>query len=71
MNAGTTTLHSGLEKVVADFVGKPAALVAGMGYGGLIISDFLNLNSIVNGARGSDGVWGMTNDLKEKSCQQD
>ncbi|GJR77599.1 cGMP-dependent kinase [Tanacetum coccineum] len=32
MNAGTTTLHSGLEKVVADFVGKPAALVAGMGY---------------------------------------
>lgn len=29
---GTTTLHTELEECVADFVGKPAALVTGMGY---------------------------------------
>uniref|UniRef100_A0A161ZW42 serine C-palmitoyltransferase n=1 Tax=Daucus carota subsp. sativus TaxID=79200 RepID=A0A161ZW42_DAUCS len=65
-DGGTTTLHTELEECVADFVGKPAALVTGMGYatnsailpsligkGGLIISDSLNHNSIVNGARGS------------------
>lgn len=66
VDGGTTTLHSELEECVAKFVGKPAALVTGMGYvtnsaiipvligkGGLIISDSLNHSSIVNGARGS------------------
>ncbi|XP_071693222.1 long chain base biosynthesis protein 2a-like [Rutidosis leptorrhynchoides] len=66
VDGGTTKLHTELEQVVADFVGKPAAIVTGMGYvtnsailpvligkGGLIISDTLNHNSIVNGARGS------------------
>lgn len=66
VDAGTTRLHIELEECVANFVGKPAALVFGMGYatnsailpvligkGGLIISDSLNHNSIVNGARGS------------------
>ncbi|KAM0066313.1 putative serine C-palmitoyltransferase [Helianthus debilis subsp. tardiflorus] len=66
VEGGTTELHTELEDVVANFVRKPAALVTGMGYvtnsaifpvliskGGLIISDSLNHNSIVNGARGS------------------
>ncbi|KAK6123769.1 hypothetical protein DH2020_042489 [Rehmannia glutinosa] len=66
VDGGTTTLHTELEECVANFVGKPAAVVFGMGYatnsailpvltgkGGLIISDSLNHNSIVNGARGS------------------
>ncbi|XP_047310225.1 long chain base biosynthesis protein 2a-like [Impatiens glandulifera] len=66
VDGGTTTLHNELEESVADFVGKPAALVFGMGYvanssilpvligkGGLIVSDLLNHKSIVNGARGS------------------
>lgn len=103
MQPGTTILHTELEENVAKFVGKPAAIVFGMGYvtnsavlpvmmgkvwtvastgaiydlsntytciirfdfvlicvtdyshlqGGLIISDSLNHNSIVNGARGS------------------
>ncbi|KVH98122.1 hypothetical protein Ccrd_023668, partial [Cynara cardunculus var. scolymus] len=64
VEGGTTALHCELEDVVANFVRKPAALVTGMGYvtnsailpvliakGGLIISDSLNHNSIVNGAR--------------------
>lgn len=85
-------MHNELEECVANFVGKPAAIVFGMGYvtnsailpvlmgkvsvfsflfqtsssisislisyhfdlqGGLIVSDSLNHNSIVNGARGS------------------
>lgn len=66
VDGGTTKLHLELEELVARFVGKRAALVFGMGYvtnsaiipaivgkGGLIISDSLNHNSIVNGARGS------------------
>uniref|UniRef100_M1BIA8 Serine palmitoyltransferase long chain base subunit n=1 Tax=Solanum tuberosum TaxID=4113 RepID=M1BIA8_SOLTU len=66
VDGGTTTIHTELEEHVAKFVGKPAAIVFGMGYvtnsavlpvligeGGLIISDSLNHNSIVNGARGS------------------
>ncbi|XP_022770823.1 long chain base biosynthesis protein 2a-like [Durio zibethinus] len=66
VDGGTTIVHKELEERVANFVGKPAAIVFGMGYvtnsavlpvligkGGLIISDSLNHNSIVNGARGS------------------
>ncbi|XP_020960525.1 long chain base biosynthesis protein 2a [Arachis ipaensis] len=66
VDGGTTVLHNELEKYVASFVRKPAAIVFGMGYvtnsailpvlmgkGCLIISDSLNHNSIVNGARGS------------------
>ncbi|KHN00617.1 Serine palmitoyltransferase 2 [Glycine soja] len=66
VDGGTTVLHLELEECVANFVGKPAAIVFGMGYvtnsailpvlmgkGSLIISDSLNHNSIVNGARGS------------------
>ncbi|XP_009378026.2 long chain base biosynthesis protein 2a [Pyrus x bretschneideri] len=66
VDGGTTNLHNELEECVANFVGKPAAIVFGMGYvtnsailpvlmgkGGLIVSDSLNHNSIVNGARGS------------------
>ncbi|THU49380.1 hypothetical protein C4D60_Mb06t08960 [Musa balbisiana] len=66
VDGGTTNLHTELEELVARFVGKPAAILFGMGYvtnsaiipaligkGGLIISDSLNHNSIVNGARGS------------------
>lgn len=30
--SGTTKLHVELEECVADFVGKPAAIVFGMGY---------------------------------------
>ncbi|GAA0166224.1 transaminase [Lithospermum erythrorhizon] len=66
IDGGTTSIHMDLDECVAKFVKKPAALVFGMGYvtnsailpvligkGGLIISDSLNHNSIVNGARGS------------------
>lgn len=66
MDAGTTALHAQVETTVADFVGKPAAIVFNMGYatnsstipallgpGDLIISDSLNHTSIVNGARAS------------------
>mmetsp|Transcript_64386 Transcript_64386/g.151603 ORF Transcript_64386/g.151603 Transcript_64386/m.151603 type:complete len:663 (+) Transcript_64386:318-2306(+) len=63
---GTTDAHKELEARVAEFVGKPAALIFGMGFatnstvlptlvgsGGLILSDELNHSSIVVGARGS------------------
>ena len=63
---GTCNTHLELEQTIAAFVGKPAALVIGMGYatnstlipcligkGGLIISDQLNHTSIVAGARTS------------------
>jgi serine palmitoyltransferase len=63
---GTTSLHLELEKTVARFVGKEAAMVFGMGFGtnstgipalvgkgGLVISDALNHSSIVTGARSS------------------
>ncbi|KAI3867887.1 hypothetical protein MKW92_042941 [Papaver armeniacum] len=69
VDGGTTILHAELEECVAKFVGKPAAMVTGMGYvtnsailpvliskGGLIISDSLNHNSIVNGARVSGAI---------------
>lgn len=61
---GTAPVHVELEKTIASFVGKPAAIVVGMGFatnstlipcllgkGGLIISDQLNHTSIVQGAR--------------------
>ncbi|KAL0014638.1 hypothetical protein SO802_001707 [Lithocarpus litseifolius] len=61
VDGGTTVLHKGLKKQVANFLGKQDAIVFGMGYvtnsailpvligkGGLIISDSLNHNSIVN-----------------------
>ncbi|EEC72089.1 hypothetical protein OsI_05034 [Oryza sativa Indica Group] len=64
--AGNTQLHIELEELVARFVRKPSAILLAMGYatnsaiipaligkGGLIISDSLNHNSIVSGARAS------------------
>lgn len=64
-----TTLHRRLERTVAEFVGKPDAIVFNMGYGTnatalpalmgkgtLIVSDALNHTSIVNGARASGAV---------------
>lgn len=64
--AGTTQLHLDLERELAAFLGKPAALCFGMGFatnsavlpvlagpGCLIVSDALNHASIVSGARGS------------------
>eukprot|EP00250_Pteridium_aquilinum_P004103 c14339_g1_i1 orf=205-1662(+) len=66
VDGGNTVLHEELENLIASFVGKPAAMVYGMGFatnsttlpsligkGGLIISDALNHSSIVAGARGS------------------
>ena len=63
---GTTKLHLDLERELATFLGKPAALCFGMGFatnsavlpvlagpGCLIVSDALNHASIVSGARGS------------------
>eukprot|EP00753_Platysulcus_tardus_P007039 PLAT14791.1.p1 GENE.PLAT14791.1~~PLAT14791.1.p1 ORF type:complete len:485 (-),score=222.29 PLAT14791.1:186-1640(-) len=63
---GTHALHVELEETVADFLGKPAAMVFTMGYGtnsttipalmgkgSLIVSDSLNHTSMVNGARAS------------------
>lgn len=62
--AGTLSIHEELEALVARFVGKPAAMVFGMGFatnaaniptlvgeGDLIISDELNHTSLVLGAR--------------------
>eukprot|EP00462_Mataza_sp_D1_P025134 CAMPEP_0175144046 /NCGR_PEP_ID=MMETSP0087-20121206/13868_1 /TAXON_ID=136419 /ORGANISM="Unknown Unknown, Strain D1" /LENGTH=471 /DNA_ID=CAMNT_0016428379 /DNA_START=82 /DNA_END=1497 /DNA_ORIENTATION=- len=66
MSTGTTSLHADLEKLVARFLRKDAAMVFGMGFGtnstgipaligkgGLIISDSNNHSSIVAGARSS------------------
>lgn len=66
LDHGNTQLHEELEKTVAEFVGKEAAIVYAMGYDtnastipaimgpeSLIISDSLNHTSIVNGARAS------------------
>ncbi|GBG34996.1 Serine palmitoyltransferase 2 [Hondaea fermentalgiana] len=65
-DAGAMSVHRELEEVVANFVGKPAAVVFNMGYntnqltlpaiaqaGSLLISDKLNHTSIVNGCRAS------------------
>ncbi|RLN55616.1 hypothetical protein BBJ29_002407 [Phytophthora kernoviae] len=64
MEFGTTPIHLALEKAVAKFIGKEAAIVYNMGYatnatsipalmgkGTLILSDALNHTSIVNGSR--------------------
>ena len=61
---GTLAIHDELEALVARFVGKPAAMVFGMGFatnsaniptlvgkGDLIVSDELNHTSLVLGAR--------------------
>jgi serine palmitoyltransferase len=66
---GLSDVTAELEKMIARFVGKPAALVFGMGYatnstsipalggkGTLIISDSLNHNSIVTGCKDSGAV---------------
>ncbi|TYZ62980.1 hypothetical protein PybrP1_001261 [[Pythium] brassicae (nom. inval.)] len=66
MEFGTTSVHRELEKTVAEFLGKPAAIVYNMGYGtnastipalmgegSLILSDTFNHKSIVNGSRAS------------------
>jgi len=66
---GSIVLHEELEKIVADFLGKEAAVVYQMGFGTnlttvpalmgpgtLIISDSLNHTSIVNGARSSPAL---------------
>jgi len=67
--AGNYDIIVELETTIARFVGKPAAMVFGMGFatnsttipalcgkGTLIISDTLNHNSIVNGSRASGAV---------------
>jgi serine palmitoyltransferase len=69
MDHGSIKLHEDLEKTVAEFVGKEAAIVYAMGYDtnastipaimgpeSLIISDSLNHTSLVNGARGAAGA---------------
>ena len=61
---GSFTLHNELEALVARYVGKPAAMVFGMGFAtnstniptlvgpkDLIISDELNHRSLATGAR--------------------
>ncbi|RYG49825.1 aminotransferase class I/II-fold pyridoxal phosphate-dependent enzyme, partial [archaeon] len=63
---GYTAMHEALERRVAGYVGKPAAMIFNMGYatnflgipaligkGCLILSDSLNHTSIVNGSRSS------------------
>lgn len=65
-DAGTTPSHAELEKMLAAFLGKEAAITCGMGFqtngsfipslagkGSLIISDALNHASIVSGVRQS------------------
>lgn len=66
IEGGTSRLHSKVEKIVAEFIGKEDAMVLNMGFntnattipalmgrGDLIVSDELNHTSIVNGARNS------------------
>lgn len=63
---GSVSIHEELENVVANFVGKEAAIVYTMGYGTnltsipsmlgkgcLLVSDSLNHTSLVNGSRSS------------------
>ncbi|KAF9371539.1 serine palmitoyltransferase component, partial [Mortierella sp. AD011] len=64
LEAGSLDLHTKVEELVAEFMGKESALVVSMGYatnsttiaglaskGSLIISDELNHNSLVFGSR--------------------
>lgn len=64
LEGGSSDLHTKTEELVAEFMGKEAALLVSMGYatnsttiaglaskGSLIISDELNHNSLVFGAR--------------------
>jgi len=66
MEGGTSKLHTEVERVVCEFLGKESAMVLNMGFntnattipalmgrGDLIISDECNHTSIVNGARTS------------------
>jgi len=66
IHLGTTRLHAELEDLCAEFLGKEAAMIFGMGFGtnstgipglvgkgGLIISDSMNHSSIACGARSS------------------
>lgn len=66
MDAGTTEIHTELEALVAEYVGKEDAIVYGMGFatnsvtipslvgpGCLVLSDSLNHTSIVAGVRAS------------------
>jgi len=66
---GQTALHNELEKTVADFLGVEDAMIFGMGWGTnttaipalvgkgcLVISDSMNHNSIVVGARSSGAI---------------
>lgn len=65
-DAGTTSCHLELERAIAKFLGKEAAITCGMGFatnsaflpaiagkGTLVLSDALNHSSIVAGLRGS------------------
>jgi serine palmitoyltransferase len=83
MEFGTTPVHLELEATVAEFVGKPAAIVYNMGYatnstsipalmgkGTLIISDALNHTSIVNGARASGATVGVFRHNDPKHLEQ-
>lgn len=78
--AGVTPVHQELERTVADFVGKPGALVLGNGFatnaltipclageGTLVLSDSLNHTSIVSGIRASGAASKVFkhNDLKD------
>lgn len=66
MESGNVEAHTRLEKLTAEFVGKEAAMIFGMGFGtnsttlpaicgpgDLIISDSLNHSSLVSGCRAS------------------
>lgn len=84
MPAGTTPVHLELESLVAEYVGKEAAITFGMGFatnsvilpalvgkGCLIISDSLNHASIVTGARGSGAKVKVTLRSKHLCCSVD
>lgn len=79
-DAGSLDLHNDVERLIADFVGKPASMIFSMGYatnstafsafvskGCLVISDELNHASIRYGVRLSGAVISMFkhNDMKD------
>lgn len=79
--AGSTPLHQELDNIVADFIGKEAAITFGMGFatnslvipvlvgkGCLIISDSLNHASVVAGTRGS-GAKVKVRTLQSTACE--